>query len=144
MYSVSVVTINNLIASNNTQNGAVIIAHDGGLAWGPFPFNLQLTGINTFNSNGLDGLYFEANRGNVSITKLTADNNGGDGVQGQAGGNIILMCGSMTNNTGSGWSLQSLSLTGVVSLQGVFSYGNGTNTNPGTGVFVYVRACPLP
>jgi parallel beta-helix repeat protein len=133
----STITISNLTASENTQDGAYLQASNGGF-WGLA--KITLTGVNTFESNGLTGLYFLSPQ-NASVTKITADSNGEDGVYGEAEGKITLTCGSMTNNTGYGWSLSSLS---TVTLQGIFAYGNGTNTNPVSGTFVYVRTCPLP
>jgi hypothetical protein len=129
------ITINNLTANWNQEDGAYLNNWNYAFLT---PF-VKLTGVNTFRGNGDWGLYVDS-AGAVDLTKVTADANG-DGVYVGADGNIIITCGSMTNNTGFGWSIGSL---GTVTLKGVFAYGNGTNEDPWNGTFTRFRACPLP
>jgi hypothetical protein len=138
-----VITLNNLTANGNTEEGAHIYGYDGSaLAWYA-PMSLKLTGINTFNDNGTDGLYFES-PGNVDISRITADVNGGDGVDGSSEyESITISCGSMTDNTGYGWDLQVLYPGEIITLTGVFSLGN-TLGDVASGALTIVRTCPLP
>ena len=125
-------------------DGAILDNWYAAFYYGPVPpFTINLTGVNTFSGNGNNGLYFTT-YGNVGLNKITADNNGASGVWGQTDGdvhgNITLTCGSTTNNGGFGWHLDTL---GVVTLKGVFGYGNVSgNHNPISAVIV--RTCPLP
>jgi fibronectin-binding autotransporter adhesin len=140
-YANGSITINNLTANWNADSGAYLnnCRWNGSVCTGSG--NITLTGTNTFLKNYNDGLYTDSH-GNITMNKVTADNNGGRGVYGGADGNITVACGSMTNNGWYGWWFQSW-LT--VTLKGVFAYGNNGglgNTNPANGTFVYVRACP--
>jgi hypothetical protein len=125
------ITISNLTASINAQDGASLHSAIGGLT---------LSGVNTFVDNYDDGLYFYTLTA-ASLSKITADNNGGDGVDGTSSGSTILIaCGSMTNNGAYGWKLWS---AGTTALKGVFAFGNLINSLfSGSGSLVIYRSCP--
>jgi putative surface-exposed virulence protein len=141
-----VITINNLTASWNDGGGAYLMNTMGPI-WRPIPaLTISLTGVNTFYGNGDNGLSLDT-YGNVSLTKITADLNGSDGVSGYTSAdpgdplpNITITCGSMTNNGFDGWNL---SADGTITLIGVTSYGNATGNYSSTPP-VIVRTCPLP
>ena len=159
VFSDSVITINNLTANENTENGTDLKAYSSGndntsgpnMYWTPLPAAvIKLTGFNIFSGNGKDGLNF-ASPGNVDISKITADNNGGgsilggDGVEGYSEkGNITISCGSMTNNTGYGWRLQLFTASKLITLKGVFALANTAGNTLLTDPFtvVTVRTCP--
>jgi hypothetical protein len=144
VYATGTITLNNVTASGNALNGAILDNWYAGFYYGPVPpLTINLTGVNTFSGNGGDGLYFTT-YGNVSLNKITADNNGGSGVWGETygmvPGNITLTCGSTTRNNGYGWHLNTL---GVITLKGVFGFGNDSGTYTNVAPIV-IRACPLP
>lgn len=146
--STGIITLNNVTAKWNTDEGAYLdnyIFAPG--YWTPVPANtISLTGTNVFSSNGAtsnsDGLYLNT-YGNISITKITADDNGGSGVDAYSEfGNIAITCGSMTNNVSYGWFLDTI---GTATLKGVFATGNlAGNSVLLSGTLVQTRTCPLP
>jgi hypothetical protein len=140
IWSDSTITLNSITANWNEGDGVYLNNYN---YWFNTPVialpNVNMIGVNTFLANGGWGLYVDSH-GAVNLTKVTADANG-DGVYVGADGNITITCGSMTNNTGFGWSIGSL---GTVTLKGVFAYGNGTNENLWNGTFTRFRSCPLP
>jgi len=130
------ITISSLTANWNADTGAILDNLSYYLTGTP---GLTLSGVNTFLGNYSTGLDFNVGYGAVSLSKITADDNGGSGVDGATDGNITISCGSMTDNGGFGWHLWTPS---VVTLKGVFAYGNGTNTFlGGGGMLVVYRAC---
>ena len=137
------ITLNNVTANNNGGRGAYLDNRSTGW-WTPLPaVRLNLTGVNNFNGNGGNGLEFQA-YGNVAMAKVTADNNGANGVLGDTTfGNITLSCGSMNGNRGgSGYNL---SAAGVLTLSGVNGYSNrDPNIAIGGTRVVVNRLCPLP
>jgi len=145
IFSTGIITLNNITAKWNIDECAHLNnyilppSH-----WVPVPANtISLLGVNNFNNNGSDGLYFYT-YGNASITRITADNNGGIGVNGYSNdAGIAITCGSMTNNGTFGWQLNAFT---TVTLKGVFATGNGNplNTNLLFGTLVVTRTCPLP
>ena len=105
--------------------------------------NIILTGTNNFNGNHGDGL-FATSHGNITLSKVTADNNSNIGVYGYADGKILISCGSMTGNTSYGWEFWVPS-TQTVTLKGVFAYGNNGgagNTKLDGGTLVTSLSCP--
>jgi hypothetical protein len=138
------ITLNNVTANWNDGYG-VYLDSCNGVAGSSCTTSgrIVLTGTNTFRGNYADGLYFQSGAG-ASLTKVTADGNGGDGLQGYAARNISLSCGSLTNNGGYGWWLMAWGSPNVVTLQGMFAYGNGTgNSWLQAGMLTQTRACPL-
>jgi hypothetical protein len=76
--AIGTILLNNITASGNGSDGAVI--HN---AYGPAA-NVTLNGVNTFNDNGETGLWVLSN-GAILVSNLTAENNGwglpgGDGA----------------------------------------------------------------
>jgi putative surface-exposed virulence protein len=136
------ITINNLIANGNDNDGAYLnncLNYGGGCtSFG----NLTITGMNDFSSNYFDGLFFSSG-GTVSLTRVTSDQNTlGAGVLGVAHGPITLTCGSFNNNGSSGLYLSS---PATMTLIHVIATGNGTDiTTTGGGSRVIVPTCPLP
>ncbi|MFN8410893.1 MAG: hypothetical protein U0Z26_00760 [Anaerolineales bacterium] len=140
------ITLNNISANGNTLNGAYLNNYSG-VAGTSSSATLKLTGNNTFSNNLNTGLYFETN-GLADISHITADNNdstnlsNGSGVDGfSANAGINVVCGSMTNNGVFGWRFGA---TTIISLKGVFSFGNGnvSEVNKLSGILVESRACP--
>jgi putative surface-exposed virulence protein len=140
------ITINNLTANGNQDNGAYLenCLFDTGADACAGHGNITLTGTNTFNDNNNgDGLFTDSH-GNIAMSKVFADNNGLHGVWGGADGTITVSCGSMTNNGSYGWDFWS-SLT--VTLKGVYANGNNggfphPNTLLGSGTLVTSLSCP--
>jgi hypothetical protein len=110
--------------------------------------NIVLNGTNNFVNNALDGLFFNAS-GSVFLTRVTAALNNDSivgaplsaGIFGTAGGNITLTCGNLFLNEGSGYFLSS---GGIITLKGVFSYGNGDCLILPAVSPLITRTCPLP
>jgi len=130
------ISISNLTANWNAGSGVYLDNYD---YWWVGTPSITLSGVNTFKGNYYDGLFFDS-VGLVSLSNLTADSNGEDGVDGATDGNVLISCGSMTSNAGYGWYLWTPS---VVTLKGVFAYGNGYNGFlDGGGTLVFYRSCP--
>ncbi len=139
------ITINNLTANGNQGNAGASLDNClfDGISACLGHGNITLTGTNTFNENNGDGLDTNSH-GNIAISKVTADNNGAEGVYGGADGTISVSCGSMTNNFSYGWEFWS-SLT--ITLKGVYVNGNNggfpnPNTLRGSGTLVTSLSCP--
>jgi hypothetical protein len=140
------ITLNNITANYNNGYGADLDNMTNSKPGAPR--NILLNGTNNFIGNSWNGLFFNAS-GSVFLTRVTAAlNNDGIadaflsyGIWGTAGGNITLTCGALFLNENSGYFLSS---GGIVTLKGVFSYGNGTPDSAiGTSVLI-TRTCPLP
>lgn len=69
--SKGVVTVSNITAVNNTTWWGAYIQNDASTTGA----GVTLTGSNTFNNNGYEGLFVQSN-GVISISNLTANNNG--------------------------------------------------------------------
>jgi putative surface-exposed virulence protein len=142
VYSDGHITLSNITANDNGGVGA-FLDH---LTNGGVNKNITMTGSNTFVSNGLHGLQFNAS-GSASITRITADLNddgvGGapafSGVRGTAVGSITLTCGSLNMNEGYGYNLDAAAIT----LKGVYTLGN-PDGNTSTVIPIITRTCPLP
>ena len=115
------IRINNIFSKRNADHG-VFLDNDS-YAWPGTTLGIILTGTNTFYQNSHDGLYF-ATRGPVTLSKVTADDNGNSGVNGMSHSKINIYGGSMTFNGNYGWILWT---PDVVTLKGVYAYGNSTN-----------------
>jgi hypothetical protein len=127
------ITLYNVTANGNMSYGAYLYSDSSNVI-----LYRTLTGANTFNDNHEDGLYIEA-FGNLTLNKVTADNNWSTGVYVDAGGNILWSCGSLTNND-VGWSLGA---GGTITLKSVWALGNWTqNTDHWGGTLLpIVRSC---
>ncbi|MBC7878194.1 MAG: hypothetical protein H7Y59_13570 [Anaerolineales bacterium] len=155
--SYGAISLNSINAYNNgddtpgSTSGAVL-NNAGGIA----PKNITLTGINSFVGNYFWGLQFTSD-GAVNISRISADGNDygptdptpgpfiGGGVLGTAN-TITITCGHMFGNgvtdPGRGYNLAA---TGVLTLNGIYSAGNGNPTDIGTGSSVVrTSACALP
>jgi len=140
------ITANNITAIGNGMSTAAYGAsfnNQGSTTGG-----VTLTGINVFTDNTLDGFKI-LSHGAISLTKVTADGNGGNGLTATTTGTsaITLTCGSFTDNTGYGLNLTVG--TGPVTLKGVVYAGNTPDTNnpglpPVVGAWIITRSCPLP
>jgi hypothetical protein len=127
------ITTNNITANYNGINGA-FIANDGGTGAG----TITMTGVNNFLGNGNNGLSVSSWFA-ITLSKVTAEGNAGDGLNVAADGNISLTCGSFTNNGGVGLFANSLF---TLTLKGVISSGNtGGDYNLTYGSLVVVRTC---
>lgn len=122
IYTDGPITANNLIASLNEANGVDL---DNATYYsGVGTPGITLMGVNIFNGNAFDGLYFDS-IGTVSLNKVTGDDNGEDGLDGETVGSILVAGGSMTANSQDGWELGSTAAGGTsVTLRGVWSFGN--------------------
>jgi hypothetical protein len=118
VFADGLITISNVTASWNAGIGAYLDTDTYSTA----ASGITMTGVNSFIENNDDGLYFAAS-GNVSLTKVTSDGNGGDGIEGYSDGNITLACGSLNRNQNYGWNLWAPPGK-VVTLKGVFAFGN--------------------
>jgi hypothetical protein len=136
------VSINNLVASGNADRGAML---DNYTYWSLYGLGgtpgVTLSGASSFVGNYDDGLFFDS-VGLVSLTKISADGNGDDGVYGETHlGNVLMACGSLTGNGGSGWYLK-FWVPGTATLKGVFSYFNGDFDIADGGMVQFYRSCP--
>ncbi|MCL5429432.1 MAG: right-handed parallel beta-helix repeat-containing protein, partial [Chloroflexi bacterium] len=127
VFSEGNITVNNLTANWNDYGGAYL----NNTAYSDFTPLVTLTGANNFLGNQYDGLVINAT-GSVSLSKVTADGNGDDGVYVfSESGNVVISCGSMTSNgwtTSAGRGLYVQTATGTITLKGVYALGNWWNT----------------
>jgi len=137
------ITISNLTANSNGWNGADLDNY----TLATTAVGITLTGSNFFNGNDFDGLHFKT-KGVVSMTKVTADDNGEDGVDGQSDNNITIVCGSMNMNGGYGWNFNAPSPK-IVTLKGVFAFANNNTASTtdegqvtGGATLTQIRNCP--
>ena len=75
------ITVSNVTASWNAEDGAYLNNYDLALTGLP---GIVMSGVNTFIGNYEDGLYFSS-WGSVALSKVTADSNGNDGIEGLDG-----------------------------------------------------------
>jgi hypothetical protein len=129
------ITLYNLTANNNGWSGTYLNS-----VFGNVSLYRTMPGSNTFNGND-DGLFVEA-AGNVTLNKITADNNRYSGVYVVAGGTVLWACGSTTNNgwydnDGFGWYIDA---AGTITLNNVWSLGNWDNYLA-SHAFTFSRSC---
>ena len=130
------ITINNLLASYNADDGACLDNGTYHVAGTP---GLILTGANTFSGNHADGLTYGI-WGTVTLYRITADDNGADGLIGASMGNVLITGGSMIHNGQDGWDLSVYMAGGTITLRSVWAYGNGAlDENPGAGSVIKYR-----
>lgn len=131
------VTLTNINASNNNAIGLFI-----NNTFGTGTSAITLSGINIFNNNNGNGAHFMSN-GAISITKITADYNSGNGVLATPGSLSIftITCGSFIGNAQYGWDLTA---GAQAIIKGVFAAGNSFGSYTSVPPVVFSRACPLP
>lgn len=128
------ITISNLTANWNDLGGAYLDNQD----YGYLTPTVTLTGANNFLGNQFDGLKIYA-VGAVSLSKVTADANGSEGVELYSEvGTVTITCGSITSNGGFGLYLDAGS---TITLKGVYALGNGINTWFSPFPPIVVRSC---
>lgn len=137
IWSDSQITLNNLTADWNLSDGGVIL--NNYTLWFSSPVlatpGITITGVNNFRGNVGSGLIL-LSPGNISLARITADNNAALGVYGNYLANITWTCGSLTNNT-TGWSLGG----GTITLKGVWAFGNVINEDFFGDSLIQVRSC---
>jgi hypothetical protein len=128
------ITTNNVTANDNGNNGA-FLANDGGLADG----GITMTGINSFLNNGSNGLSLSS-WDTITLSKITADGNSGDGLNVASDAHVTLTCGTFSNNGSVGLFANVL---GNLTLKGVTSSGNtgGDYNLSYGGSLIVVRTC---
>src|SRR5690606_5318971 len=109
------VTIANITANNNGDYGAYIQAERNTNVANTTFANVTITGMNTFNNNGINGLVIE-NDGLITISNITANNNEEEGV--------VLDNVSRANPNSTG--IKNITINGV----------NMFNGNKGTGLLI--------
>lgn len=134
------ITISNLTANGNSNVGAYLQNNYVGATG-----KVTITGTNFFLDNVTDGLDIFSN-GTVTLTKITADENGSTGVYVfTTAGNINLTCVSATNNGSFGVTLD-LPAPFVATIKGLVAAGNasGPLNTMGAGTYnqVYGYTCP--
>jgi hypothetical protein len=100
---------------------------------------VTLTGVNTFSYNTNSGLIIHS-VGLVTLSKITADGNGNNGVDVTTDSNVTITCGSVNGNTARGLTFTT---PGLVTLKGVIASGNGTFDTfiAGGGSITTIRTC---
>lgn len=118
------INLNNITANNNPQFGLFL---ENNLFGGTD--NIIISGINTFNKNGLNGVNAVSTAG-LFIENIVARNNGGDALSlGTVAGNIDITCGVLTHNSGYGVAA---SVSGTMTLNGVI-----LRKNDSEGSYIY-------
>lgn len=137
------VTLNNITAGNNRLSGATIYTDTGILN----NSSVTLKGTNTFNNNtaagGIYGLYITAD-GNISVSNVTANSNGGGGVRldndfppsGKSPSVTVLGFLTALNNNTRGLNIVS---DGVISITNITASGNGLY-----GAYIENDGAPTP
>jgi hypothetical protein len=139
------ISLSNVMANWNGGTGAYLNNYDAQPNSGPSA-TIRISGTNSFNGNGMNGLYLLA-FGHVYLYNITADSNdpanlsGGSGVVGYShSGSVLISCGSMTQNGLYGWNLTAAT---TVTLKNVNAYGNGVaNSFLASGTPIISRSCP--
>lgn len=134
------ITVSNIFANANGNDGAYL---DNLTFAGSSVKAIAVNGVNNFSSNTGNGLHFLAS-GAVTLTRVTADNNGDDGLNTGSGifgttnnKAITFTCGSVNGNEELG--LKFVNAT-VITLKGVYlGQANSFSVPP-----VVTRACTLP
>jgi hypothetical protein len=103
---------------------------------------VTFTGANFFEDNFNDGLNILTS-GKITLTRITADGNGGDGLHVTSPLTLTLTCGSFTNNTFYGIYINT---TGTATITGAVLSGNTPDSpiQAGTGALVVMPTCPYP
>jgi hypothetical protein len=129
--STGIVTLNNVTATNNSEDGVHIV----NTPIGAYP--VYVNGVNNFSSNVDDGLYVES-KGTITLSKTTANNNGGDGAyldnSGAAGYQPVTIAGFFTGigNDGDGLDILSRGNVTVAYMTANDNGSSGVNVDNGT------------
>ncbi|MBL8098036.1 MAG: hypothetical protein JNK81_02585 [Anaerolineales bacterium] len=131
------ITVSNITAYGNSSSGAELNNNTGASTT-----KVTITGVNSFSENTNAGLFITT-LGTVTLTKITADGNGGSGalINIASGGSISLTCGSFVNNA---IGLNFNAPGAVVTLKGVVAVGNTMNTSITASSITQTHGCPLP
>lgn len=122
------ITVSNLTASQNYYDGAYLNNYTNWFLGPPFTTfgSVTITGFGNFYNNNLgSGLYIWT-EGNVSMSYVTANQNGDDGVAIDAKGKVSLTCVLVTDNTSFGFVIYNQPVT-YITIKGLSAVGNGTN-----------------
>jgi len=137
--SFGVITLNNINANNNGDYGALLTNFNTASV----SKAVTITGVNNFNSNTNNyGLYIDAS-GSVILTRVTANNNGDDGIWVITPKTITLTCGFAYNNTSNGIYLHSTG-GGLVTVKGYYAFLNGANDIDFSSPKSVLYNCALP
>lgn len=132
------ISLSNVIADGNSSYGAKL----DNFTFAIGAPTVTVTGINSFSGNDNSGLNIKS-AGDVAVTRVTADQNIGEGGSIGSLRNVTLTCGSMINNDGRGLFVSAVN--GTVTLKGVFAYGNEFgNSKVSAAHEITVRTCPIP
>lgn len=130
LHSNGAITIANITANNNTGNGVEINNFNNTTA-STFS-NVTLTGVNTFNGNGLDGISITSD-GIVTTNNITANDNEAYGTFINNVGNAknIVMNGVNMFNNNDGTAGLSFTSGGAVTLTRIIANNNNDNSTGG-------------
>lgn len=126
------ITLANLNASENAQWGANLNNTSASV-----PANVTLSGVNSFNGNGSDGLYIQSD-GIITLNSVSAINNTGSGtsLNNQQAANIvkgITFTGTNVFNDNHDYGLV-ISSYGIVTLTNITASYNGTTFGDGVNI----------
>jgi len=124
---------------NNENTGAIVAK------------NITITGVNSFIGNYMWGLEFHT-KGIATLTRISANGNDWDTANAKIGGGVLgtaktitLTCGHMFGNgiddPARGYNLTA---TGVITIKGIYSAGNGGTDFADGSSEVITKACALP
>ena len=141
------ITVNNVTADFGEDGAGAYLDNSSGLP----SATVTVTGFGAFNDNSGDGLVINS-KGNVTLTKIIADNNSGDsgvfyqgeGLNVTTAGKVTLTCGEFAENADYGIDL---TLGGTATINGATLIDNQSGDNvehTGGSVLPLVRNCSLP
>jgi hypothetical protein len=120
------ITVNNLTASQNYSEGAVL---DNLLNWTTnmfvAPGSVNITGFGNFHNNGNTGLFIYT-QSNVTMSYITANQNGFDGVAIDAKGKVTLTCVLVLNNVNYGFVTYNQPVS-YITIKGLSAMSNFTD-----------------
>ncbi|MBL8049824.1 MAG: hypothetical protein JNM46_01255 [Anaerolineales bacterium] len=123
------ITVNNLTASQNYDRGAYL---DNYSNWvnAPVPFttfgSVMITGFGNFHNNSVSSGLYIWTQGNATMSYVTANQNGFDGVAIDAKGKVSLTCVLVTENSSYGFVIYTQPVT-YITIKGLSAVGNGIN-----------------
>lgn len=133
------ITVNGVIAANNNIGVKLIVnAPPTGYAAGKITIQ-ALTGVNTINNNATAGLWLDT-PGAISISKVVARGNNGDGIHILNANALSVANSSLLFNLQDGLNA---AIGGPVAMTNLTSVGNGTSLFPGNGVTLALTNNPV-